>query len=101
MTTSITIQGTAGQQIRQLDTAEKCAEFFVDHVEAYDAVNHVWRHVRELLMLEGRAGKPIDAGGGRLVLVEPSAYDVDLAVVKELAPECVKDVEVPQSDAMK
>ncbi len=100
MTTSIAIQGTAGEQIRQLDTPEKCAEFFVEHQEAYDAVNHVWRHVRELLMLEGRAGKPIDAGAGRLVLVEPASYDVDLAVVKELAPEAIKDVEQPQSEAI-
>jgi hypothetical protein len=101
MSASIAIQGTAGEQIRQLDTAEKCATYYVEHVEAYDAVNHVWRHVRDLLMLEGRAGKPIDAGAGRLVLVEPASYDVDLAVVKELAPECVKDVEQPQSESMK
>ena len=61
MSATIAISGTAGEQIRQLDTPEKCATYFVEHVEAYDAVNHVWRHVRELLMLEGRAGKPIDA----------------------------------------
>lgn len=100
MSTSIAIQGTAGEQIRQLDTPEKCASFYIEHERAYEAVNFVWRHVRELLMLEGRDGKPIDAGDGRLVLVEPSSYDVDLRVVKELAPECIKDVEQPQSESM-
>jgi len=96
---ALSLRGTATQLIQELDTPEKCAQFYVEAQEPYGAVGEVMKHVRSLLMLGAKEG-PI-AVGDKFVMAEPSDYDYDLAVVKEIAPDCVKMVEAPTSDKMR
>lgn len=100
-TKALEIHGSVQDLVGQLQTPEACAQFYIEHESAYETVTVVWRHVREVIMLAGREGKPIDAGAGALVCVEPSGYDVDPGVVKELAPEAIKTVEQPQPEHIK
>lgn len=101
MDKALVLNGTANELIHQLQTPEACAAFYLDHLDAFEAVTVVWRHVKENLLLAGRGGSPIAAGDGRLVLAEPAEYDVNLEVVRELAPDCIKTAEVDQSDVVK
>jgi len=95
---ALQLQGTATQLIRQLDTPEKCAQFWVEAQEPYEAVAEVMAHARSMLMLEVR-DRTIQVGDS-FVSAEPTQYSYAIAAVKELAPECVTLKEIPTSDKM-
>jgi hypothetical protein len=98
---ALEVHGTVQDLVGQLQTPEACAAFYVEYEKAFELVGIVWKHAKDMIMLAGREGKPIDAGAGALVLVEPSGYDVNQDVVKELAPEAIKTVEQPQPEHIK